>query len=105
MNDSGLSRRVLHAFVYRSEDGGETWKYMNRYNNRPFYYSQIYINPHDDKLVYAMGTRVQVSEDGGKTFREGMPGISGDFHAMWIDAHNKDRYYSSPWMMEHPGID
>ncbi len=83
----------LGTGVYRSEDGGESWIYVNRYNNRPFYYSQIYINPNDDQRVYAMGTRAQVSLDGGKTFEEGMPGISGDFHAMWIDPHDKDRYY------------
>ena len=83
----------LGTGVYRSEDAGETWVYMNRYNNRPFYYSQIYINPSDDQRVYAMGTQAQVSDDGGKTFRSGMPGIAGDFHVMWIDPHNKDRYY------------
>lgn len=85
--------KKLGTGVYRSEDGGKTWKYMNRYNNRPFYYSQIYINPNDDRFVYAMGSRAQVSEDGGKTFSSGMPGIAGDFHVMWLDPHNKDRYY------------
>jgi hypothetical protein len=83
----------LGTGVYRSEDGGEAWTYMNRYNNRPFYYSQIYINPLDDRCVYAMGSRAQVSEDGGRTFQRGMPGIAGDFHVMWLDPHNKDRYY------------
>jgi photosystem II stability/assembly factor-like uncharacterized protein len=83
----------LGSGIYRSEDGGETWAYMNRYNNRPFYYSQIYINPNDDQRVYAMGTQAQVSEDGGKTFQSGMPGIAGDFHVMWLDPFNKDRYY------------
>ncbi|MFQ5771929.1 MAG: hypothetical protein ACE5HX_15445, partial [bacterium] len=37
--------------IYRSEDGGESWQFMNRYNNRPFYYSQIRINPLDDQRV------------------------------------------------------
>ncbi|GAI78374.1 unnamed protein product, partial [marine sediment metagenome] len=83
--------KKLGTGVYRSEDGGKTWKYMNRYNNRPFYYSQIYINRSDDRFVYAMGSRAQVSEDGGKTFSSGMPGIAGDFHVMWLDPHNKDR--------------
>ncbi|UCE40844.1 MAG: hypothetical protein JSV17_15585 [Candidatus Aminicenantes bacterium] len=83
----------LGSGVYRSEDGGETWIYVNRYNNRPFYYSQIYINPNDDDRVYAMGGQAQVSEDGGKTFESGMPGIAGDFHVMWLDPQNKDRYY------------
>jgi len=83
----------LGSGVYRSEDGGETWAYMNRYNSRPFYYSQIYINPNDDQRIYAMGSQAQVSQDDGKTFQSGMPGIAGDFHVMWLDPCNKDRYY------------
>jgi hypothetical protein len=34
-----------------------------------------------------------VSEDGGDTLTVGMRGIAGDFHALWIDPHDKDRYY------------
>jgi photosystem II stability/assembly factor-like uncharacterized protein len=83
----------LGTGIYRSEDSGESWEYVNRYNNRPFYYSQIYINPNDDKRVYTMGGRAQVSLDGGRTFEDGMPGIAGDFHVMWIDPHDKDQYY------------
>jgi len=83
----------LGSGIYRSEDGGASWVFVNRYNNRPFYYSQIYINPLDDQRVYAMGTNAMVSEDGGKTFDRGMPGISGDFHVMWLDPTDKDRYY------------
>jgi photosystem II stability/assembly factor-like uncharacterized protein len=83
----------LGSGIYRSEDGGESWAFVNRYNNRPFYYSQIYINPDDDQRVYTMGGQAQVSEDGGETFQSGMPGIAGDFHVMWLDPRNKDRYY------------
>lgn len=81
--------------VYRSEDGGEHWKYVNTYNKRPFYYSQIRINPSDDQRVYVLTTAFMVSEDGGKTFYNGSKDqeIHGDFHAMWIDPNDKDRYY------------
>ena len=81
--------------VYRSEDGGKSWMYVNTYNNRPFYYSQIRINPHDDQRVYLLTTRFMVSEDGGKTLSNGSEDqeVHGDFHAMWIDPQNKDRYY------------
>ena len=81
--------------VYRSEDGGNNWSYINTYNNRPFYYSQIRINPLDDQRVYLLTTRYMVSEDGGKTFTNGSPDyeIHGDYHAMWLDPKNKDRYY------------
>lgn len=81
--------------VYRSEDGGESWTYSNTYNNRPFYYSQIRINPHNDQKVYLLTTRYMVSEDGGKTFLNGSMDqeIHGDFHAMWLDQEKEDRYY------------
>ncbi|MEQ9403931.1 MAG: hypothetical protein RIM99_10115 [Cyclobacteriaceae bacterium] len=81
--------------VYRSEDGGESWKYMNNYNNRPFYYSQIRINPLNDKRVYLLTTRFMVSDDGGKILRNGSEDqeVHGDFHAMWLDPTDPDRYY------------
>ncbi len=83
----------LGTGIYRSEDGGETWAYLNRHNVRPFYYSQIFINPVDADRVYVMGTRAMVSDDGGKTLKEGMPGLAGDFHVMWLDPENQNRYY------------
>ncbi len=82
----------LGTGIYRSEDGGETWMYMNRTNIRPFYYSHIYINPLDDKLVYYLATSMQYSEDGGKTFKT-IRGLHPDFHTMWLDLTNKNRFY------------
>ncbi|MFQ5570399.1 MAG: WD40/YVTN/BNR-like repeat-containing protein [Rhodothermales bacterium] len=81
--------------VYRSEDGGASWVYVNTYNNRPFYYSQIRINPQNDQRVYLLTTRFMVSEDGGRTLRNGSEDqeVHGDFHAMWLDPTNADRYY------------
>ncbi|MBN1271824.1 MAG: hypothetical protein JXB26_06080 [Candidatus Aminicenantes bacterium] len=82
----------LGTGIYRSEDGGESWMYQNRINVRPFYYSHIYINPFDDKLVYYLATSMQVSEDGGKTFKT-ISGLHPDFHTMWLDPTNKNRFY------------
>jgi photosystem II stability/assembly factor-like uncharacterized protein len=81
--------------IYRSEDGGASWKYVNTYNNRPFYYSQIRINPRNHQRVYVLTTRFMVSDDGGKTLRNGSADeeVHGDFHAMWLDPTNADRYY------------
>lgn len=85
----------LGSGVYRSEDGGATWQYLNRYNNRPFYYSQIRINPSDDQRVYVLTTSFRWSRDGGRTFSQApMPfGPNYDYHAMWIDPTNPDRFY------------
>jgi photosystem II stability/assembly factor-like uncharacterized protein len=82
----------LGTGIYRSEDGGKTWIYKNRTNVRPFYYSHIYINPFDDKLVYYLSTRMQYSEDGGKTLKN-IEGLHPDFHTMWLDPTNKNRFY------------
>ncbi|MEO5579513.1 MAG: hypothetical protein ABIR58_02575 [Gemmatimonadaceae bacterium] len=81
--------------IYRSEDAGASWSYVNTYNNRPFYYSQIRINPLDHQRVYVLTTRFMVSDDGGKNFRNGSADeeIHGDFHAMWLDPKNASRYY------------
>ena len=81
--------------LYRSEDAGKTWQYVNNYNNRPFYYSQVRINPVDPEKVYLLTTRLMVSDDGGKTLENGSEDqeIHGDFHAMWLDPRDGLRYY------------
>ncbi len=83
----------LGTGIYRSEDAGATWQYMNRYNNRPFYYSHIYLNPVDDKIVYVVAGSYHISYDGGKTLERQNTGIHGDYHALWSDPTNKNRYY------------
>ena len=82
----------LGTGIYRSEDGGKTWMFQNRTNVRPFYYSHIYINPFDDKLVYYLATSMQYSEDGGITFKT-IQGLHPDFHTMWLDPTNRNRFY------------
>ncbi|MEK7380064.1 MAG: hypothetical protein AAB075_03525 [Gemmatimonadota bacterium] len=83
----------LGSGIYRSEDGGASWSYLNRYNNRPFYYSHIFIDPTESQRVYLLAGNATVSEDGGRTFGRSLQGISGDFHALWIDPANSDRFY------------
>ena len=81
--------------IYRSEDGGRNWRFVNRYNNRPFYYSQIRINPTDDKKVYVLTTTIRLSGDGGKTFIAGGLNYEGglDYHGLWLDPNDGDRFY------------
>ena len=83
--------------LYKSIDGGFKWKKINDKNdigNRPFYYSDIYVDPQNENRVYSIFTYVNVSEDGGKNFSQLMPaygvdnGVHPDHHAWWI--HPKD---------------
>jgi photosystem II stability/assembly factor-like uncharacterized protein len=75
--------------VYQSTDGGETWTRINSLNPRPMYFSQIRVDPTDDKLLYILGVSLYRSKNGGKTFHEeGNGGLHSDQHALWIDPHD-----------------
>ncbi|MEZ4792457.1 MAG: hypothetical protein R2783_03015 [Gelidibacter sp.] len=83
--------------LYKSEDGGFKWKMINDKDdigNRPFYYSEIYVDPQNENRVYSVFTYVNVSEDGGKNFTQLMPaygvdnGVHPDHHAWWIHPKN-----------------
>ncbi len=72
--------------VYRSDDGGESWKRVNSLNPRPMYFSQVRVDPTDDRHVFVTGVLLYRSADGGKTFKpDGGRGVHADHHALWID--------------------
>src|SRR5262249_6478752 len=78
-----------YAGVYRSDDGGDTWRRVNSLNPRPMYFSQIRVDPNDARYIYVLGIALYRSRDGGKTFRpDGARGMHGDQHALWIDPHD-----------------
>ncbi len=86
--------------LYRSDDGGYKWQMINNkedIGNRPFYYSELYVDPINENRVYSIFTYVNVSEDGGKSFSQLMPaygttrGVHPDHHAWWI--HPEDPSY------------
>lgn len=83
--------------LYKSEDGGFKWKKINDkpgIGNRPFYYSEIYVDPQNENRLYTVFTYVNVSQDGGKSFKELMPaygvdnGVHPDHHAWYIHPNN-----------------
>ena len=71
--------------VFRSEDGGEKWTRMSDVDPRPFYFSQIRIDPANDQRVYVLGMALLASDDGGKNFREDLSEkVHPDCHALAI---------------------
>ncbi len=79
--------------LYRSEDGGEKWSMINdkpEIGDRPFYYFEFYVDPKNETRLYTIFSRVNVSEDGGKSFRQLLPysGVHPDHHAWWIHPEN-----------------
>jgi photosystem II stability/assembly factor-like uncharacterized protein len=79
--------------LYRSTDGGKTWTQMNSYNVRPFYYSQVRVDPRNPNRVYYSSTQLQVSDDGGKTGRNAAQNVHVDDHGIWIDPNDPERWY------------
>jgi photosystem II stability/assembly factor-like uncharacterized protein len=71
--------------VFRSEDGGEKWTRTSSIDPRPFYFSQIRIDPANDQRVYQLGFGLLASDDGGKNFREDLSEkVHPDCHAFAI---------------------
>lgn len=75
--------------LYRSNDGGFTFSKQSEIGSggRPFYYSEIYIDPQNENRVYNLTSIVTVSEDAGKTFNPLIPwsaGIHPDHHAFYV---------------------
>jgi len=71
--------------LYRSDDGGNTWTWLQPQNVRPFYYNQVRVDPNDPDHVYWSSTPVNFSRDGGRTVGTATVGIHVDHHAQWFD--------------------
>jgi hypothetical protein len=75
--------------IYRSADKGETWTRINSLNPRPMYFSQIRVDPSDERYLYAAGVSLHRSTNGGKTFTaDAGSRVHSDFHALWIDPND-----------------
>ena len=82
--------------VFRSDDGGETWRivsYDHLAMGRPHYYSRMAVAPDDEDEAYFLTASYSRTIDGGQTInaltRADAPG--GDHHDIWIDPTNADR--------------
>ena len=84
-----------------SDDGGRSWRLVNRTANiaeRPYYFSEVAVDPRNKDRIYNIATRVQVSDDGGRTFSY-LPAITCcapsntihvDHHAFWINPRDPE---------------
>ena len=72
---------------YASTDRGETWKRRSGYvPGGPMYYNEIFVDPVDPDRVYSVDVFLQVTDDGGRNFRDlGESSKHVDNHSVWID--------------------
>jgi photosystem II stability/assembly factor-like uncharacterized protein len=80
--------------LYRSDDSGESWrKPMDGeapffVRARPFYFSNIEVDPTDHQRVYVPSLLLTVTGNGGRSFETlGLlgTGVHPDHHALWIN--------------------
>ncbi len=76
---------------FRSQDNGVSWHRMSDESTSGNYYAELFADPVNVNRVYAVDTRLQVTDDGGRTFHS----ISRsekhvDNHVVWIDPHDTD---------------
>tara|TARA_R110002074_G_scaffold352962_1_gene524454 strand:+ start:44390 stop:47509 length:3120 start_codon:yes stop_codon:yes gene_type:complete len=79
--------------LYRSDDGGDTWEYVNSdrdLRQRAWYYTRIYADTEDENTVYVLNVRYHKSTDGGKTF-DTYNAPHGDHHDLWIAPEDPNR--------------
>jgi len=83
--------------LYRSDDGGATWRHMAGQdlrisNGQGAYSSGVFVDSQNPDIVYTVSTAMYRSTDGGVTFEpfKGAPG-GEDYHKLWIDPANGKR--------------
>ncbi len=83
---------VIGLEVYRSDDGGKSWKkthdkYLDAvYNSYGYYFGQIRVAPNDPDKLYIMGVPVLRSDDGGKSWKSiDGENVHSDHHALWAN--------------------
>ena len=92
-----VTETATQGTLFRSDDRGDSWRMVNddrQINFRPFYYSDIRVDPNDAEVVYSLSGGLYKSTDGGRTFQSIGRGVHGDHQAMWIDPMNSQRVLS-----------
>lgn len=91
-NEALFNTRVTGAEIYRSDNGGDSWKKVNSYDLEGMYYTygyyfgQVRVSPDNPDRIFVYGVPLLRSEDGGKTYsRLDTFQIHVDHHAFWID--------------------
>lgn len=88
--------------VYRSDDGGETWRMthdpdVNVGGKAPYSFNILRIDPSNDQRVYVTSDALLITEDGGRTWSDRRSPLFrrmfGDVRTLWIDPDDPQRIF------------
>jgi len=94
------------AMVFKSEDGGESWKQtsgkskkmkkhmQNHSATYGWVFGQMRIDPNDENTIYTLGIWLNQSFDAGETTKS-IRAIHVDHHSLWIDPDNSNYLLSA----------
>ncbi|MEZ4424281.1 MAG: hypothetical protein R3E98_12790 [Gemmatimonadota bacterium] len=97
--------------LFRSEDYGEHWRMVNADRNlnfRPFYYSDVFVDPSNENILFTLSGGLSRSTDGGRTFERIARDVHGDHQSFWIDPADGDHILSGSdggWQISRDGGD
>ena len=94
-NEALFQTEVIGCELYKSEDGGKSWKRTHEkhvddmYYTYGYYFANISLDTNNQNRVYIGGVPLLFSEDGGKTFTTiSKENVHADHHVTWINPEN-----------------
>ncbi|CAM1369701.1 Sortilin, neurotensin receptor 3 [Tenacibaculum sediminilitoris] len=83
---------VVGAEVFKTTNGGKTWKKTHQgylddlYYSYGYYFGEIRVDPQDENGIYVLGVPILKSKDGGKTFTSiSKENVHADHQALWVN--------------------
>ncbi|MFI0427463.1 MAG: glycosyl hydrolase [Flavobacterium sp.] len=94
-NEALFQTEVIGCELYKSEDGGKSWKRTHEkyiddmFYTYGYYFANISLDTNNQNRVYIGGVPLLFSEDGGKTFTAiSKENVHADHHVTWINPEN-----------------
>jgi photosystem II stability/assembly factor-like uncharacterized protein len=100
-NSEMFATPVIGCEIYRSDNGGNTWKKVNTspldlYSSYGYYFGKISVSPVDENKVLISGIELMMSTNGGQTFKSvDKSNTHSDWHGAWINPRSDSNWVAA----------